>query len=113
MFDYEYLEPFSERGGENPAYRLAPDLAAWIRAELAKRRDLLSHEREEEVSVLLTMRQYRKSPVFLLGLQQADESVDVIEGWYFHMIPPPPEQAGTVQLALDRVKLDLLFPEFK
>ncbi|MEZ0371440.1 MAG: hypothetical protein ACAI44_20275 [Candidatus Sericytochromatia bacterium] len=109
MLDYEYLEPQTTRAGDNPAYHLAGDLQRWIGKELEKRRAALQPAHEQEVLIRLTMRTFRKYPVFVLGLRNP-EGVMVLEAWYFHMVKPEGVSGG-LQLTLDRVSLRQLFPE--
>ena len=111
MFDYEYLESLTSRGGENGLYRMAADLELWIRQEIEKRREKLETDLGHPVRIYLTMRSYKRWPVFIMGQPEEEGGKKVIEAWYFHMGPPP--GAGGVQLLIDRLSLRLLFPEQK
>lgn len=112
MFEYDYLEAQTTRAGENRLYTMARDLEHWIIRELEKRRTELMTEHGPDVQIYLTMRSFRKWPVFTFGRPQEDEK-KVIEAWYFHMAPPSSEGAVGLQLLLDRVTLRQLFPEKK
>ncbi|PKL75673.1 MAG: hypothetical protein CVV27_14175 [Candidatus Melainabacteria bacterium HGW-Melainabacteria-1] len=109
MFDYDYLESLTSRAGDNPVYHMAPDLVLWVSVELEKRRASLAIEKAQDVTVYLTMRTFRKYPVFVIGLPQ-EQGVLVLEAWYFHMAPPSELKQG-IQLVLDRVVLKQLFPK--
>lgn len=112
MFEYEYLEAQTTRSGENGVYRLAHDLETWISRELEKRRVALEGEFGQNVRIYLTMRSYKRWPVFVMGQPQEDGK-KILEAWYFHMIPATAEQRGGLQLILDKLSLRLLFPENK
>lgn len=111
MFSYDYIEPLQTRMGENPAYRLAEDLIYWINKELEKRREQLEIKESIPIAIYLTMRKFRKNPVFVLGSQQED-GVKILEAWHFRMTPNPNEGQLGLQLVLDRVALKALFPEY-
>lgn len=112
MFDYEYLESQTQshmRLSENSAYELHPDIRFWISAELEKRRQRLTESESNEVTVYLTTRTFRKSPVFVFATP-TEAGKHVLEAWYFHFVEND-EQDGALQLVLDRVALKMLFPE--
>ncbi|MGV3526970.1 MAG: hypothetical protein ACO1RX_22330 [Candidatus Sericytochromatia bacterium] len=110
MFDYEYVESLTQRSGENPLYRMAPEFEAWVRLEMEKRRQTLaSHFPDQELLILLTSASFRRQPVFLIGIREEDQT-RVLEGWYFRLLPAP-ENPGAAQIVLDRVNVQKLFAD--
>jgi len=108
MEQLTYLEPLSERGGNNPAYRLPLDVEGWILAELQKRRILLENQHPElKLQIFLTMRTFKQRPLFIFGHLQ-EEEVNLLEAWCFRMIPPEQDHPG-IQLVLDRAPLKQIF----
>ncbi len=117
MFNYDYLEADVQIEShlrldhtQDRSYAVPPDVRFWISQELEKRRQQLSEREEEEVGIYLTKRQFRKNPVFALAVSQAGGK-HVLEAWYFHYVPAVDDPSSTLQLVLDRVALQQLFPE--
>lgn len=110
MFSYDYIEPLQTRSGDNPAYRMSTDLKFWINKELDKRLVQLKDKTEKPPAVYLTMRTFRKHPVFIIGTLQ-ETGIKILEAWYFHFINNPAEPQKTLHIALDRVALKSLFAD--
>ena len=110
MFNYDYLEPLQTRAGENPAYRMSADLRFWINKELEKRLVKLKEKTDQSPAIYLTMRTFRKHPVFVIGTAQ-DVGIKILEAWYFHFISNPDAPQKTLHIALDRVVLKSLFAD--
>lgn len=110
MFSYDYIEPLQTRPGDNPAYRMSTDLKFWINKELEKRLVQLKEKVETPPAIYLTMRTFRKHPVFIIGTPQ-DNGIKILEAWYFHFIHNPAEPQKTLHIALDRVALKSLFAD--
>lgn len=110
MFNYEYIEPLQTRSGDNPAYRMSVDLRFWVNKELEKRLAHLKEKTENTPVIYLTMRTFRKHPVFIIGTAQ-DTGIKILEAWYFHFITNPDAPQKTLHIALDRVVLKSLFAD--
>lgn len=112
MLDYPYLEAAESRFQTNPAYRLAPQLEVWIRGELEKRREFLQKEHpEHQLQVFLTLRTFKRFPVFVVGYMDQEGYPTLLECSYFHMVPPPDDKPVGVQLVLDRIPVKRVFGE--
>lgn len=110
MFDYEYVESLTQRKGDNPLYRMAPEFESWVRQEMEKRRQtLLPHFPDKELLILLTTALFRGQPVFLIGVREEGQT-RVLEGWYFRLLPAP-DHPGAAQIVLDRVNVQKLFAD--
>lgn len=108
--DFDYLESWQQRAGaENPLYDMSPDLLRWIQTELLLRLEVvrLSHP-DKNVAVFLTLRQFKKQPLFVLGYRE-EEQTFLLECWCFRMVSPGEPGHPGLQLVLDRAPLKEIF----
>jgi hypothetical protein len=110
VFNYDYIEPLQTRSGDNPVYQMSVDLRYWINKELEKRLVKLKEKTEQSPCIYLTMRTFRKHPVFIIGTTQ-NTGIKILEAWYFHFITNPDAPRKNLYIALDRVVLKSLFAD--
>lgn len=102
-----YLESQEVREGTNPAYQLQPQMDAWIMKNLEERyQKLVEEQPEKDIQLFLTMRTYKKMPIFAFGYIE-DENSMIIEAWYFRM--KPSEDKKSLEWALDRAPVKEIF----
>lgn len=114
-FRYPYLESEVTAGLSegNPIYQIPPQLADWVESELEKRAlELRAQEGHQDVKVYLTLRNFKKYPVFLMAYPTEDKKT-VLEGWHFRIIPSEEHPERAMNLVLDRVPLKRLFKDLE
>lgn len=105
--ELEYLEAVENREGDNPAYRLQPQIKAWILENLELRRQKLQEDlSEHSIQIFLTLRTYKKMPLFALGYRD-EANKYLLEAWYFRMLPSEDKQS--LQWTLDRAPVQEIF----
>ena len=113
-FSYPYIESDVASGLKEGSriYEMSPQLAAWIESELEKRiLELKSLEGHSQIRVYLTLREFKRCPVFLMAYP-ANEKKTVIEAWHFRMIKNEEGPEG-LHLVRGRVPLKRLFKDLQ